>query len=80
MNWKKKAVSVLRMRISELPRRLQGATKIYIFFLQASGFFIECWATCNKWREPYAGRLARTVLRGVLAERPAPTRLEAQKN
>lgn len=68
------------MRISKLLKRLQGAAYIYILFAGLRLFFIECQVTCNKWREPYAGRLARTVLRGVPAERPAPTRLEAQKN
>jgi hypothetical protein len=56
------------MRISELPKGPQGAAYIYIFFAGLSPLS-KCWATCNKWREPYAGRLARMVLRGVFGQK-----------
>ena len=58
------------MRISELPKGPQGAAYIYIYiFFAGLSPLSECWATCNKWREPYAGRLARMVLRGVFGQK-----------
>jgi len=54
------------MRISELPKEPLGAAHIYIAGLSPLS---ECWATYNKWREPYAGRLACMVLRGVFGQK-----------
>lgn len=79
MNWKKSSLKFAHAHFQATKTAAEHS--IYIFFFAGfSLFFLESWATCNKWREPYARRLARTVLGGVPAERSAPTRLEAQKN
>jgi len=57
------------MRISELPKGPQGVAYIYIYIFAGLSPLSECWATYNKWREPYAGRLARMVLRGVFGQK-----------
>ncbi len=54
------------MCIYKLPKGPKGAA-IYIFIGLSP--FSECWATCNKWHEPYAERLARMVLRGVFGQK-----------
>jgi hypothetical protein len=55
------------MHVHFLATKKAIGCNLYIY----AGFnpFFECWVTCNKWHEPFVGRLACMVLRGFLGQK-----------